>query len=274
MKITTRLCEQLSRIIGGEVTNFSNIPQTCNIVNYRDIMVNTLCRENTDPVNNLFWFQSTNIEDQTLNLAFLALLPKEVTSVVNKLSQLNITVTSITQYSLFTTPNIINVYVQSVDNPLLFAEKIRKVLNTLNNVTPQLPVPPPSKSFLALCQEFSRIIGGETDILGDSCEVLRVRNINVKVNGIPTTIGSTKLLGFSFQSLDQNKDALCIGTVALLREEVKLFINSLEREGKFIKSSLFNRWFTHPNLVYLTFVTIENPIVFANQMSFLIKCLK
>ncbi len=265
---------KFGEIIGGEVIGLSALPEYCGVRVFRTFKVSILGRNSTSPLDSIFWFQSTKIPGKTLNLGFLALLEKEVAPIVRLLTKQNITVTSIEQKYLFSKPNMINVFFQSVENPFQFAKKMRVIVNKLPFIHKR-PTPGPSrnKKFRILCKQFNNIIGGSPNVIGDWCESVKERDIKVTVMGIPTTILSTRLLAFSFQSVDANGRALCIGMVTLKRNETKRFLAVLNKQAKTIPSSLYSRWFIKPNLIYLNFVRIQKPLVFAKQMNQAVKVL-
>ncbi|MBD1371108.1 DUF1259 domain-containing protein [Hazenella sp. IB182357] len=276
MNITPQLCLRLSRIINGNVSSFGDTKNNCLITNLRQFQVNVLGRNSTDPINNAFWIARTSIPDKTLNLGFLALLETEVTPLVNTLTQLGFTITDISQYSTFTTPRIIDVFFQSIESPIRFAQKAR-ILSDLTNSLPQSQSQTPTNPALQkLCTTFQNIIGigGNAEFFNTSCDVLQSRNLKVKVNGIPTTIGSIGLLNFSFQSLDPQGNALCIGSVGLLRKEVKPYLQTLRKQTSVVYSVLISRWFTNPEVLLLRYITIANPITFAIQTREVLQVLK
>ncbi|SFS95504.1 DUF1259 domain-containing protein [Marininema halotolerans] len=230
--------------------------------NLRTFTVRVFGRKTTEPINNLFLMQP-NVKNP-LNLGFFALLPREVTGVVNALSQQKLQVTSISPFSLYAHPNVVNVYIQSQESALIFAKKVRRVLNTLTMLVPSIPEPPPPPAFRLLCQAFSQIIGAQTvGIIGESCEVLRFRNIPFRVNGKPVSTDGLSYFNLGFENVDKQGKALCTGTVGLLRREVSPFINVLRKQKSIKYSPLFTRYFTNPTLHYLNYTAVERPLDFA-----------
>ncbi|SFS77013.1 DUF1259 domain-containing protein [Marininema halotolerans] len=252
-------CQQLATILKGRVSTIVT-PGTCTVTNIRTFKMTIRGRPTTDGLNNIFYMQNNN-----LNMGFLSLLPREVTRTVNQLLQQGITVTGINPFSIFARPNIITVYFQSVEPAIRFAGKMRRVLNTLTNLAPDLPQPPPTPAFRRLCEEFSRIIGGNqvTDIIGSSCEVLILRDLVFRVMGKLATNPGVRFLNFSFDQLDAQGRSLCIGEVALLRREVTPYLKQISNQPGVTISPLVSPKFTIPALVILKYSAVENPLTFA-----------
>ncbi len=115
-----------------------------------------------------------------------------------------------------------------------------------------------------ICKEFARIIGGQEGFAGGKC----VATINR--NEIPAIILGKRFRvtsSFSFESKDnQTKQALCLGRVALLQNEVEQFVASIVKQG-IVVSSIHNEWlFDNPNLIYVNIEAIDDPLVFARKV--------
>jgi len=115
-----------------------------------------------------------------------------------------------------------------------------------------------------ICKEFARIIGGQEGFAGGKC----VATINR--NEIPAIILGKRFRvtsSFSFESKDnQTKQALCLGRVALLQNEVEHFVASIVKQG-IVVSSIHNEWlFDHPNLIYVNIEAVDDPLVFARKV--------
>jgi len=115
-----------------------------------------------------------------------------------------------------------------------------------------------------ICKEFARIIGGQEGFAGGKC----VATINR--NEIPAIILGKRFRvtsSFSFESKDnQTKQALCLGRVALLQNEVEQFVASIVKQG-IVVSSIHNEWlFDNPNLIYVNIEALDDPLVFARKV--------
>ncbi|SFS61164.1 DUF1259 domain-containing protein [Marininema halotolerans] len=258
-------CQELASILNARVSTLAT-PGTCTITNIRTFPMTVLGRRTSEPLNNIFYIQKTTIPNRTLNMGFLALLPNEVTFAVNGLTRQGIKVTAITPFTFFAKPNIINVFLQSLEHPIQFVQKVNRVLSKIPLVAPDVPEPPINPAYRQLCKQFSAIIGGNqiVDIIGTSCEVVRLRNTHVYSMGQLVTNPETRLLNFSFDKLDAQGRSLCSATVGLFRHEVGPYINALRKQkSNVIITPLFTPYFTTPNFLYLQYLSIENPITFA-----------
>ncbi|WP_192603139.1 DUF1259 domain-containing protein [Bacillus sp. OAE603] len=108
------------------------------------------------------------------------------------------------------------------------------------------------------------MIGGQEGFAGGKC----VATINR--NEIPAIILGKRFRvtsSFSFESKDnQTKQALCLGRVALLQNEVEHFVSSIVKQG-IVVSSIHNEWlFDNPNLIYVNIEAVDDPLVFARKV--------
>ncbi len=95
------------------------------------------------------------------------------------------------------------------------------------------------------------------------CSVSILRHLNVTIQGRPTH-GAIHA-GVTFESLDHEGNALNLGEVALLEDEVPRFTNSLISNG-LIVSAIHNHWlFANPNLIYVHYQSVEAPLAFAHK---------
>ncbi|MCS1351336.1 DUF1259 domain-containing protein [Mechercharimyces sp. CAU 1602] len=268
MNITPVVCEQLGRILDARVVAVSQPgPSFCIVRNLRPFSATILDKNSTEIRECLYSFQQTNISGQTLNLGWIAVLENEVTPLMNMLSAQNITVTQSRDFSLFTSPRVILVYYQVIENPFVTAVKLRRIMNTLGTVFP--PRVPPTPAFERLCSTFAQIVRA-TDVINVTsgfCETIAVRRIPTTIDGQLATTSLVLPRRFLFESLGSDGRALCQGTVVLLRSEVLTFLNAIRRQGGLIDVSINGRYFTQPDLNYFTYIACENPIVFAQKTS-------
>ncbi|MED0876770.1 DUF1259 domain-containing protein [Bacillus mobilis] len=115
-----------------------------------------------------------------------------------------------------------------------------------------------------LCEQFAKILNGKSNINQGVCSVSLRRNIKVFVQGRPST--SVIPVGISFESLDQNGNALNLGEIAILQEEIPLFIQSIVQQG-IIVSALHNHWlYMKPLIMYIHIQSVEPPLSFAKKL--------
>ncbi|MCR8643097.1 DUF1259 domain-containing protein [Paenibacillus sp. N1-5-1-14] len=120
----------------------------------------------------------------------------------------------------------------------------------------------PSNS--SLCEQFSRIIGGQAGFAGGKCVSTINRNeIKATILGKRFQVTSS----FSFESLDTRTGrALCLGRAAFLEQEVNPFITAIRSQG-IIVSSIRSEWlFDRPQLIYVNIEAVAKPLVFARKV--------
>ncbi len=127
----------------------------------------------------------------------------------------------------------------------------------VKQVTPQ---------FRRLCNQFSRILGGESEIEdGPVCFVSRPRRFNETILGIRTNSPLVNAQLFSFESLDRSGRALCLGETAVFQNQANRLIRNLQRRGITV-TALHNHWLReNPRLMYIHWEAIDNPVAFARK---------
>ncbi|MBN3526511.1 DUF1259 domain-containing protein [Paenibacillus apiarius] len=123
-----------------------------------------------------------------------------------------------------------------------------------------------SQRFQRLCNQFAAILGGEHQVVpGPVCFVNRARRVNATILGRRTT---SPLVGhqlFSFESLDTQGRALCLGETAVFQNQANRLIRNLQRNGITV-TALHNHWLNErPRLMYIHWESIDNPIAFARK---------
>ncbi|MFE7062148.1 DUF1259 domain-containing protein [Sutcliffiella sp. NPDC057660] len=119
------VCQEFARIIGGQ-EGFAG--GKCVATISRNEIHATILGERFG-VTSSFSFES--IDSQTgraLCLGRVALLQKEVENFVASIIKQGIIVSSIHNEWLFDNPNLIYINIEAVDNPLVFARKVRRAL--------------------------------------------------------------------------------------------------------------------------------------------------
>ncbi|AMX01037.1 DUF1259 domain-containing protein [Rummeliibacillus stabekisii] len=123
-----------------------------------------------------------------------------------------------------------------------------------------------------LCQQYAQIVDGQANMKHGVCSVEIARNLLVTIQGRPSK--SVLHAGITFESLDQNGNALNLGEVVVLEEELPAFVNLLVRNNLTI-SAIHNHWiFTNPTILYVHFQSVENPLSFANKVAEAFRVLK
>jgi hypothetical protein len=123
-----------------------------------------------------------------------------------------------------------------------------------------------SPSFQRVCNQFSRILNGEHQIVkGPVCFVSRNRRFNPTILGRRTNSPLVNAQLFSFEALDRSGRALCLGETGLLQSQANRLISNLRNRG-IIVTALHNHWlFENPRVMYIHWESIDNPIAFARK---------
>ena len=116
-----------------------------------------------------------------------------------------------------------------------------------------------------LGDQFAHILNGKAKIKQNGCSVSLVRSINVLIQGRPSHL--VVPVGISFESLDTNGNALNLGEITLLEQEIPNFMRFVVEQGLII-GALHNHWiFTQPKLMYIHIQSVEPPLAFARKVA-------
>ena len=116
-----------------------------------------------------------------------------------------------------------------------------------------------------LCNQFAKEVNGEANVKNGICSVEFQRNLRVTIQGRPST--SELHAEISFESLDHHGNALNLGEVVVLQEELPEFVRVLAANNVLI-SAIHNHWvFTNPTILYVHFQSVESPISFAKKVA-------
>lgn len=123
-----------------------------------------------------------------------------------------------------------------------------------------------SPQFKRLCNQFGRILGGESEIEeGPVCFVTRMTNLRESILGRRTRSPLVQMQMFSFESLDKSGRALCLGETAVHQNQVNRLISNLRKRGIKV-TAVHNHWLKEqPRLMYMHWESIDNPIAFARK---------
>ncbi|ACX62612.1 DUF1259 domain-containing protein [Paenibacillus sp. FSL H8-0457] len=123
-----------------------------------------------------------------------------------------------------------------------------------------------SPQFKRLCNQFGRILGGESEIEeGPVCFVTRMTNLRETILGRRTRSPLVQMQMFSFESLDQSGRALCLGETAVHQNQVNRLMSNLRKRGIKV-TALHNHWLKEqPRLMYMHWESIDNPVAFARK---------
>ncbi|NEU32012.1 DUF1259 domain-containing protein [bacterium LRH843] len=118
-----------------------------------------------------------------------------------------------------------------------------------------------------LCKEFARILDSTPGVINGVCIATRSRtNIHPVVLGRKAESFMFIPQAFSFENMDDEGRALCLGETVILQEEINPFMTVLREHG-IIVTALHNHWlFDKPRLMYMHFESIDRPLSFASKV--------
>ncbi|WP_391121523.1 DUF1259 domain-containing protein [Psychrobacillus sp. L3] len=119
------------------------------------------------------------------------------------------------------------------------------------------------ESIQAICNQYGQIVNGKASVKQGACSVELERNLHLTIQGRPSR--SALPAGITFESLDSEGNALNLGEVAVLQEELPEFVQALVNNN-LIVSAIHNHWiFTNPTILYVHFQSVEPPLSFAHK---------
>lgn len=123
-----------------------------------------------------------------------------------------------------------------------------------------------------LCHQYAHIVKGKPKFEQGVCSVEIGRKFHLTIQGRLSR--SALPAGITYESLDVQGNALNLAEVAVLQEELPLFIDALTKNG-LIVSAIHNHWiFTNPNILYVHAQSVEHPLSFARKFEDAFKVLK
>lgn len=119
------------------------------------------------------------------------------------------------------------------------------------------------QSYQSLCHQYAQIVNGKPNVENGVCSAEIGRSLQVMIQGRPSH--GELHAEISFESLDYEGNALNLGEVVLLEEEVTPFVRILAKNNLII-SAIHNHWmFTTPTILYVHFQSVEPPLSFAHK---------
>jgi len=116
------------------------------------------------------------------------------------------------------------------------------------------------------CEQYAKIVNGKPTFENGVCSVkIGRKNLEVTIQGRPSK--SALPAGITFESMDENGNALNLAEVVVLQEELPMFTHALVRNGLII-SAIHNHWiFTNPTILYIHVQSVEPPLSFARKFA-------
>ncbi|HNX13509.1 MAG TPA: DUF1259 domain-containing protein [Oscillospiraceae bacterium] len=116
-----------------------------------------------------------------------------------------------------------------------------------------------------VCNRFANTLGGNvTEFDGDLCEVSKMRNFGVIINGRPSKAARDMM--FSYESMDRQGRTLNLAEIVLRQEEVRSFMNSMNSQGLNVTALHNHHINDSPRLFYMHVNSVEEPAAFAQKM--------
>ncbi|GIO30815.1 MULTISPECIES: DUF1259 domain-containing protein [Paenibacillus] len=125
MKISQSLCNRLAAILGGKGTSDG---KSCTIMVERKLNAKILGR-NYETEHEITIQSLKN--GTTLNTGEITLLQSEVQRFINAVRRRNLKITAVHNHWLFEKPRLMYLHIESVENPIQFARKLRAALDVL-----------------------------------------------------------------------------------------------------------------------------------------------
>jgi len=119
----------------------------------------------------------------------------------------------------------------------------------------------------ALCRAFARILGATPSVINGVCTATRSRT-NLLPKVLKRNARSFMFVpqAYSFENMDRQGRALCLGETVILQREINPFISRLRRHGIKV-TAVHNHWlFDKPRLMYIHFESIDKPLDFARKV--------
>ncbi|KZE80013.1 DUF1259 domain-containing protein [Paenibacillus elgii] len=125
MKISKALCNRLATILGGKGMSDG---KSCSIMIERKLNATILGR----PYQTEHEITIQSLKNgTTLNTGEITLLQSEVQRFIDAARRRNFKVTAIHNHWLFEKPRLIYLHLENIENPIIFARKLRSALNVL-----------------------------------------------------------------------------------------------------------------------------------------------
>ncbi len=123
----------------------------------------------------------------------------------------------------------------------------------------------PSMNNRNLCNRFANILDGNVkEFDGDLCQVSRMRNFGVTVNGRPSK--AARDMEFSYESMDRAGRTLNLAEIVLRQDEVRSFMNAVTNQGLNVTALHNHHVYDNPRLFYMHVNSVEEPTDFAQKM--------
>lgn len=119
----------------------------------------------------------------------------------------------------------------------------------------------------SLCMEFAQLLDCTAEVFNGVCLVSRLRsNIHPTLFGRPANSAMFLPQIYSYEDIDAEGRALCLGEIVILEEEINPYMRKLQDHGITV-TAVHNHWlFDSPRLMYMHFQSLDQPLEFARKV--------
>ena len=120
-----------------------------------------------------------------------------------------------------------------------------------------------------LCKQFAKLLNATPSVINGVCTATRSRtNLRPKVLRRKAESFMFVPQAYSYENMDRQGRALCLGETVILQSELNPFISRLRKQGIKVTAQ-HNHWlFDSPRLMYIHFESIDKPLEFARKVRF------
>jgi len=120
-----------------------------------------------------------------------------------------------------------------------------------------------------LCKQFAKLLNATPSVINGVCTATRSRtNLRPKVLRRKAESFMFVPQAYSYENMDRQGRALCLGETVILQSELNPFISRLRKQGIKVTAQ-HNHWlFDSPRLMYIHFESIDKPLDFARKVRF------
>jgi hypothetical protein len=128
-----KLCNKFANILDSSI--ITSQADLCVVTRVRDISPTILGIPTRSPlvINALFSFELIEGGDEALNLGETVILQEEINPFISILRALGLQVTALHNHWLFDNPRLFYIHWQSVEDPIVFAQKVAVAFELLEN---------------------------------------------------------------------------------------------------------------------------------------------
>src|SRR5690606_26035544 len=118
-----------------------------------------------------------------------------------------------------------------------------------------------------MCRRFAQILNATPSVINGVCTATRSRtNLIPKVLGRKAGSFMYVPQAYSYENMDRQGRALCLGETVILQSELQAFIARLKKHGIKV-TAIHNHWlFDSPRLMYIHYESVDKPLEFARKV--------